>query len=144
MKGKILIVEDDKQWQTILKQCLCNAGYYTAVDGDVESALEVIEKEKFHFITTGMSLADDNLNPEEFGGWKVLKKINQLRINKVTPVMVLTGLENAYLQSAMDKGLEATFFMAKRNFDKEKLIEIINREVERIDLRFLDDHREVE
>jgi DNA-binding response OmpR family regulator len=143
MKGKILIVEDDKSWQNILKQCLNKAGYYAVIAGDVETALELIIKERFHFITTGLSLEDDTSNPEWFGGWVVFRKVKQLRINTVTPVMVITGLEDEYLHFARENGLEADYFMGKGNFNEKELIEIINREVACIDLRFNDDHRDV-
>jgi CheY-like chemotaxis protein len=143
MKGKILVVEDDRLWQDALKECFNNAGYYTVIAGDAETALELLIIEKFHFITTEMNLADETFNPDEFGGWKILSKVKQLRIRDISPVMVITGLEEEYLYYASENGLKADYFMGKGNFDEKKLIEIIDREVARIDLRFKDDHRDV-
>ncbi len=142
MKGKVLIIEDAEKWQEILKECIADAGYYVEVVADLGSAISKVEHERFHFITIDMSLKDDGTTPNAYEGWTVLSAIEKLRIKDITPTMVISGYEDEYHEFRPIKNLQGIFFMGKSDFDEEKLLDIINREVDRIDLRFEGDHRQ--
>ena len=145
MKGKILIIEDDINWQEDLKEYLEIDGFFVKVVSDLETAIITVNKERFHFITVDMELNPDASNiikPEEYEGWGVLEEIKKLRIQDITPVMVITGHGVDYNLFKKLKKVEALFFMEKGEFDKQKFLEIINAQVKRINLRFKDDHRD--
>lgn len=145
MKGKILIIEDDPNWQNDLRFYFENDGFYVEVVSSLEEGISKIKKELFHFITIDMRLDDDkDINPEQFEGWKLLEVIKKLRVQERTPVMVITGYGVEYKELKNIKNMESLFFMEKgRDFDLKKLLEIVNMQVKRIDLRFNNDFRNV-
>lgn len=144
MKGKILVIEDDPIWQDDLKEFLELDGFHVDVVGDIESALKIIEMQMFHFVTLDMrldKLSKENLLAVDFEGWDILGLIKKIRLEQITPVMVVTSFAEDYERLKPLKKLESFFYMEKRPFMKKEFLEIINREVARIDLRFKNDFR---
>jgi DNA-binding response OmpR family regulator len=145
MKGKVLIIEDDPNWQDDLKEFLEFDGFHVEIAADITTAIKKVTKERFHFITLDMRLDKDskeNLRIDEFEGWDVLDVIKRLRVEQMTPVMVVTSYPEDYEEYKHIKGLESLFYMGKKAFDKRGFLEIVNREVARIDLRFNNDYRD--
>jgi DNA-binding response OmpR family regulator len=140
-KGKVLVIEDDESWQNNLREFLELEGFYVEVVSDLEKAIQKVEKEIFHFITIDMNLDETKNDPENFEGWDILKKIEKLRIKSRTPTYVITGYGEEYHDLKGKKKLEAIFFMDKAEFDRKEFIETIKREVDRINLKFFNDHR---
>ena len=142
-RGKVLVIEDNAHWQYDIKECLIKAGFYVEVVSGLQAALAKVQKELFHFITIDMQLKESTTDSNNFEGWDILTIVNKLRIQDITPVMVITGFEQEYLD--LEKAKEATplFFMGKGKFDEQEFISIVIREVERANLRFKDDHRDL-
>ncbi|WP_299024805.1 response regulator transcription factor [uncultured Thermanaerothrix sp.] len=82
-RSRIMIVEDDPDTTTLLKQILRTAGF------DVLSAANGIEAlRKYHTITPDMVLLD--LLMPEMDGWETLRQLRQV---STTPVLVLTAVD---------------------------------------------------
>jgi len=141
MKGKVLVIEDNVDWQNLLRDFLEKAGYFVVIEASLELAINKISHELFHFITIDMQLDEDNTGKEKFEGWHILEVVKKLRIHQTTPTMVITGFESEYLELKKLKSVEGLFFMGKGNFDRTSFIETIDRVVAAKDLRFNDDHR---
>jgi len=141
MKGKILVIEDDKHWQSKLGRYLEEAGFYVEIVSDLDLALQKVSSELFHFITIDMSLDEGRSNAGNFEGWQVLEIVKKLSVESRTPTMVITGFEVEYKKLIPEKDLQSIFFMGKGSFDREKFVETVVRAVDFHDLRFKDDHR---
>ncbi|SDF96279.1 Response regulator receiver domain-containing protein [Dyadobacter soli] len=141
MKGKVLIIEDDPVWIEQLSSHLEFAGFHVTVANSIESAIAKLTSEMFHFITIDMNLNDRADDPDQFEGWKVLETVNRLRIRDITPTMIITGYGADYDNLRPEKKLQSVFFMEKGSYDRDRLINTALREVELINLRFKDDHR---
>lgn len=141
MKGKILIIEDEEFWQLKLKKYLELDGFYTKVVSNLETAIEAVKHEMFHFITLDMQLNKETMKASKFEGWDILAIVKELRIQIITPVMVITGFPRDYETLIKEKNTESIFLMGKDGFDRQDFLETINRVVSKIDLRFKNDYR---
>ncbi len=141
MKGKILVIEDNPIWQRKFKKFLELDGFFVEIVSNPKIAIEKIQTERFHFITIDMQLNEKNKEAKSFEGWDILELIKKFRVQAITPVMVITGYGAQYNELKATKKVESLFFMEKGEFDRQKFLEIINKQVEKIDLRFKDDHR---
>jgi CheY-like chemotaxis protein len=140
-RGKVLVIEDNRYWQTDLREYLEAANYYVEVADNLDKALEKVKKELFHFITIDMQLKESTVDAETFEGWEILQIVIKLRVQRTIPVMVITGFEMEYQELRHEKECEALFFMSKGNFDGKKFIDIVERETHMTGLTFFNDHR---
>ena len=140
-KGNILVIEDNLDWQDEFREYLESDGFHVEIVSDLETALIKVREQRFHFITIDMQLDEKNMDADKFEGWDILEIINRLRIQDITPAMIITGFGTHYQMLKKTKKVESLHFMEKGEFKKEKFLEIINKEVKRIDLRFKNDYR---
>jgi len=141
MKGKVLVIEDDKNWQKDLRLFLERAGFHVEVADNLEDALRKVEKELFHFITIDMQLDERNNKAAQFEGWNILDTIKRLRVHARTPTMIITGFTDKYLALKKEKQSEGIFHMPKRGLDPDIFIRTVEDAVKRFDLRFINDYR---
>ena len=141
-KGKVLVIEDEQDWQDLLTEYLEEAGFHVTLVSGLEAGYKRVKEEMFHFATIDLQLDKNNQNPSEFEGWSILQKIVEYRADSYMPTMVITGFDSAYKEFSKIKHLEGTFFMAKKNFDKEKFLQTVQRAVETFGVRFRDDKKE--
>lgn len=132
---KILVVDDEIQYQEVINMILQSEGYKTKVASSGEEALEILKKEEFHLVLTDLKM-------NGMDGIHLLEEIKNNYMN--TYVMLITGfgtIKNAV--EAMKKG--AFGYFIKGNNPGELLIEIekIRKEcestekVEKINNKFL-------
>ena len=114
MKKKILVVDDEVDFQKIMKARLEAAGYDVAVAGGGKEALEKIKKEKPDVVLL------DILMPE-IDGMDVLTRIRQA--DKNLPVFMVTGFSNEERFAAANK-LNATGFIVKTSDLKTEIEKI--------------------
>lgn len=141
MKGKVLVIEDNINWQNRLQHYLEKDDFYVTIINNLEQASKVIVNERFHFITLDLQLNESTLVGNELEGFNLLKLIKKVRIENITPIMVITGYGGEYKRVTQKNAIPDAYFMEKGNFDRQSFLDIINREVIRINLRFKDDHR---
>jgi ActR/RegA family two-component response regulator len=142
-RGKVLIIEDDPNWQYDLKKDLQAEGFFAEITDNLPSAIEKVKTELFHFITLDMNLHDNkkDIDPDVFEGWSILDIVEKLRVQEKTPIMVITGHGFEYNTLKKDKNLSALYFMEKGEYEPKKFIDIVVRETNRHDLKFYKDHR---
>jgi ActR/RegA family two-component response regulator len=140
-RGKVLIIEDDKDWQVNLRKYLEEAGFFTEIVSTLEDGLQKIKNENFHFATIDLQLDEDTNLPSEFEGWKILEEIVKYRAERTMPTMVITGFDRDYVELKKLKNLSATFFMPKKTFDKKKFLETVITAVEYLNVRFYEDKK---
>ena len=95
-KFKILVVDDEVQYQEVINMILQSEGYETKVANSGEEALEILEKEKFQLVLTDLKM----------NGMDGIHLLEEIKNNYVdTYVMLITGfgtIKNAV--EAMKKG----------------------------------------
>ena len=82
---KILIIEDDKNFLSILEKVFSSEGFSVIIAEDGESGVSAAEKEKPDLIISDILLP-------RLDGQAVAKKIRELKIS--VPIMFLTNVEN--------------------------------------------------
>jgi DNA-binding NtrC family response regulator len=85
-KARILIVEDDKEWQDIYQRSLSGAGYEITGVRKIKEALSILKERSFDVVITDLSMRGGD---EEFSGFGVLEKAKAK--NPDTQVIVVTG-----------------------------------------------------
>jgi DNA-binding NtrC family response regulator len=125
-KAKILVVDDDPDIITVLRDRLEAFGYGTVCAGDGRHALELIEQETPHLVLLDLEMP-------RLSGLDVLKRLPQSRpLGHEMPVIVMTahGTITAAVQ-AMKQG--AHDFLTKP-FDVDHLAIVITKALERASL----------
>ncbi len=85
-KPRILIVEDDAEWQEIYRRCLSNAPYEITSARKVSTALTLLQESTFDVVITDLKMLGGT---EEFSGFGVLDVAKQK--NPDAQVIVITG-----------------------------------------------------
>ncbi|MCK5503900.1 MAG: response regulator, partial [Thermodesulfovibrionia bacterium] len=82
LKGKILVVDDEKSMREILQIFLKNEGYSVSVANDGESAIEAVKKDIFNLVITDMKMP-------KASGLDLLKRVK--KISSDTVVVIITA-----------------------------------------------------
>jgi CheY-like chemotaxis protein len=140
-KGKVLVIEDNPDWQDILKEYLEEAGFYVEVVAEKQKALKRLREEIFHFATVDLQLDEDTRDPTQYEGWDILEDIVRHRTDKRMPTMVITTYEKDYKKIKKEKKLQGASFMSKKKFDEKKFIESVEHAVSTLDIKFHGDKK---
>jgi len=136
---KILVVDDEIQYQEVINMILQSEGYKTKVASSGEEALEILKKEEFHLVLTDLKM-------NGMDGIHLLEEIKNNYTN--TYVMLITGfgtIKNAV--EAMKKGAFGYFIKGNNPGELLREIEKVKKEcestekVEKINNKFLLDTR---
>lgn len=132
---KILVVDDEIQYQEVINMILQSEGYKTKVASSGEEALEILKKEEFHLVLTDLKM-------NGMDGINLLEEIKNNYTN--TYVMLITGfgtIKNAV--EAMRKGALGYFIKGSNPAELLREIEKVKKEcestkkVEKINNKFL-------
>lgn len=132
---KILVVDDEVQYQEVINMILQSEGYKTKVASSAEEALEILKKEEFYLVLTDLKM-------NGMDGIHLLEEIKNNYMN--TYVMLITGfgtIKNAV--EAMKKGAFGYFIKGNNPGDLLREIEKVKKEcestekVEKINNKFL-------
>ncbi|WP_086350647.1 response regulator transcription factor [Candidatus Enterococcus clewellii] len=81
---KVLVIDDDRELRSLLKQCLTKEGYQVKTAEDGETGIAHSQNEEFQLIILDVMLPKLN-------GFEVLQKIRQ---SSVVPILMLTAKEH--------------------------------------------------
>lgn len=132
---KILVVDDEVQYQEVINMILQSEGYKTKAASSGEEALEILKKEEFHLVLTDLKM-------NGMDGIHLLEEIKNNYID--TYVMLITGfgtIKNAV--EAMKKGAFGYFIKGNNPGELLSEIEKVKKEyestkkVEKINSKFL-------
>tara|TARA_Y100001958_G_C21220129_1_gene545479 strand:+ start:736 stop:2094 length:1359 start_codon:yes stop_codon:yes gene_type:complete len=127
MATEILIVDDNPDIRNILNELISDLGYITRVAANYDQGLSEIDKK-----LPDVALLDVKLsNTENHEGLKLLDHIKKK--NKDIPVIVISG--HANIEMAVDSLRLGAFEFIQKPFDKNRLINFINRAVENYNLK---------
>lgn len=120
-KNRILVVEDNKETQLIIKAALRN-NYELQIVPSAESALSALTQNKFSLVLLDLNLSGKG------DGKTILKEIREVMKDKALPVIITT----AYDLSQEDKKFfdeNANAFLLKP-LDKKTLLESIDNTIQ--------------
>jgi len=126
MKAKILIVDDDPDIATMLEDRLQASDYGTITARDGVQALEQVEKN-----APNLMLLD--LDMPRLGGLDVLKRLPTVKQAEDIPVIVMTA--HGSIQAAVDAMKEGAYDFLTKPLDKDHLLFVINKALERDSLK---------
>ncbi|MBS0183875.1 MAG: sigma-54-dependent Fis family transcriptional regulator [Nitrospira sp.] len=126
MNAKILIVDDDPDIVMMLEDRLQASRYETVVATEGQQALDQIVHESPQLILLDLTLP-------KMSGLDVLKRLAQMKPSENIPVIVMTA--HASIEAAVDAMKEGAYDFLTKPLDKDHLLIVIRKALERDALR---------
>ena len=125
MSAEILIIDDNTDIRLILNELLQDSGYKTRLAANYNQALKEIDKK-----LPEVAIIDVKLDKGENDGIELLNHIKNK--NKDIPVIIISG--HANIEMAINSLKSGAFEFIQKPFDKDRLINFVNRAVENLNL----------
>ncbi len=126
MSTEILIIDDNSDIRLILDELIKDAGYQTRLAANFNQALSEIDKK-----LPDVAIIDVKLDKGDSDGIQLLDHIKNK--NKDIPVIMISG--HANIEMAVNSLKSGAFEFIQKPFDKDRLINFINRAVENFNLK---------
>ena len=125
MSAEILIIDDNADIRSILKDLINDAGFKTRVAANYSQALSEIDKK-----LPDVAIIDVKLDKGDNDGIELLSHIKKK--NQDIPVIIISG--HANIEMAIKSLKSGAFEFIQKPFDKERLLNFVNRAVENFSL----------
>ncbi len=126
MSAEILIVDDNSDIRFILDELIKEAGYKTRLAANFNQALSEIDKK-----LPDVAIMDVKLDKGDNDGIQLLDHIKKK--NGDIPVIMISG--HANIEMAVSSLKSGAFEFIQKPFDKERLLNFVNRAVENFNLK---------
>ncbi len=124
MAQSILITEDDRVQREIIGDILSQSGYEITASESAEKTLEILKERTFELLLTDMRMPG-------LDGLELLRRAKRLRPE--IEVVVMTA--HATIRTAVTAMKEGAIDYLEKPFDKDTLLHVINRALERTSLQ---------
>jgi len=118
MSTEILIIDDNPDIRTILDELITDAGYKTRIAANYNQALSEIDKK-----LPDVAIIDVKLDKGDNDGIELLSHIKKK--NKDIPVIIISG--HANIEMAVNSLKSGAFEFIQKPFDRERLMNFVNR-----------------
>ncbi len=125
MSAEILIVDDNSDIRFILDELIKESGYKTRIAANFSQALSEIDKK-----LPDVAILDVKLDKSDNDGIQLLNHIKKK--NSDIPVIMISG--HANIEMAINSLKSGAFEFIQKPFDKERLLNFVNRAVENFNL----------
>ena len=126
MSIEILIIDDNADIRNIINDLIIEAGFKTRLAANYNQALNEIDKR-----LPDLAIIDVKLDKGDNDGLELLSHIKTK--NKDIPVIIITG--HANIEMAIKALKTGAFEFIEKPFNKDRLLNFINRAVENINLK---------
>ncbi len=126
MSAEILIVDDNADIRLILDELISDAGYKTRIAANFNQALSEIDKK-----LPDVAIIDVKLDKGDNDGILLLDHIKNK--NADLPVIMISG--HANIEMAVNSLKSGAFEFIQKPFDRERLLNFVNRAVENFNLK---------
>ena len=126
MTAEILIIDDNADIRLILDELIRDSGYRTRIAANYNQALSEIDKK-----LPDVAIIDVKLDKGDNDGIELLNHIKNK--NKDVPVIIISG--HANIEMAINSLKSGAFEFIQKPFDRERLMNFINRAVENFNLK---------
>ncbi len=123
MKGRVLVVDDERRQRDILQMILEAEGYETTAAGNGRQALQAAEGAAFDVVLTDLKMPDLN-------GIELLSEILKLQ----PPPLVILMTAHGTIDSAVDAMRKGAFDYLTKPLEKDELLLVLRRAMERAHL----------
>lgn len=118
LNSKILIADDAVPVREVLSMCLKKSGAKKIEEAcDKHEAIEKIKNTQFDLIICDLLMPD---NADD--GFEVVKEARQSKLNKSTPILIITGgtasCDYSYIQESIAQKGASAFLLKPINFTK--------------------------
>ena len=120
MSAEILIIDDNADIRSILKDLIDDAAFKTRVAANYNQALAEIDKK-----LPDVAIIDVKLDKGDNDGIELLSHIKKK--NKDIPVIIISG--HANIEMAIKSLKSGAFEFIQKPFDQERLLNFVNRSV---------------
>ncbi|MCB0196246.1 MAG: response regulator transcription factor [Anaerolineae bacterium] len=120
-KQTVLILEDDPNWQSILRELITDLDYKPIMASNYKEAEFELDRRLYALVVVDISLVWQD--HADRGGVKLLKKIQGL--SRRLPTIVVTGYPSMDLAIETLAELEAAYFFRKDEFDRRKFKAVV-------------------
>ncbi|MBL7648746.1 MAG: sigma-54-dependent Fis family transcriptional regulator [Candidatus Hydrogenedentes bacterium] len=124
MAQSILITEDDRVQREIIGDILSQSGYEVTASESAEKTLDILKEQGFELLLTDMRMPG-------LDGLELLRRAKRLRPE--LEVVVMTA--HATIRTAVTAMKEGAIDYLEKPFDKDTLLHVINRALERTSLQ---------
>tara|TARA_B100000427_G_scaffold325496_1_gene332446 strand:+ start:2863 stop:4218 length:1356 start_codon:yes stop_codon:yes gene_type:complete len=126
MSAEILIIDDNADIRLILNELIKDAGYETRLAANFNQALSEIDKK-----LPDVAIIDVKLDKGDNDGIQLLDHIKNKNVD--IPVIMISG--HANIEMAVNSLKSGAFEFIQKPFDKERLLNFVNRAVENYNLK---------
>jgi len=126
MSAEILIIDDNSDIRLILEELIKDAGYKTRLAANFGQALNEIDKK-----LPDVAIIDVKLDKGDNDGIQLLDHIKNK--NPDIPVIMISG--HANIEMAINSLKSGAFEFIQKPFDKERLLNFVNRAIENYNLK---------
>ena len=126
MSNEILIIDDNADIRNIINDLIVDEGYQTRLAANYNQGLIEIDKK-----LPDVAIIDVKLDKGDNDGLELLNHIKKK--NKDVPVIIITG--HANIEMAIKALKAGAFEFIEKPFNRERLLNFINRAVENINLK---------
>ena len=126
MSTEILIIDDNSDIRSIINDLIVEVGFKTRIAANYNQALNEIDKK-----LPDVAIIDVKLDKGDNDGLELLSHIKKK--NKDIPVIIITG--HANVEMAIKALKSGAFEFIEKPFNRERLLNFINRAVENIKLK---------
>ncbi|MBS1961035.1 MAG: sigma-54-dependent Fis family transcriptional regulator [Bdellovibrionales bacterium] len=116
MKGRVLVVDDEKNMGLVIQAMLDRAGFEVICFSEASDAIEAIEGEELDAIVTDLYMPG-------FGGMEILEHAR--RHQSQVPVVMITAFGT--VESAVNALKHGAFDFITKPFDQSELLEVIDK-----------------
>jgi DNA-binding NtrC family response regulator len=121
MRKSILVVDDEKNQREILQMILSSEGYDVTTASSGETALKFVRERRFDLVLTDLKMTG-------MSGLDLLREL--VAFDKSIIVILLTA--HGTIDSAFEAKELGAFAYLQKPYDREKLLETINRALEKL------------
>lgn len=120
---RVLVVEDDRSWQSILTELLTDAGLTVDLAGNLDEASRLLRENSHRLAVVDLSLAgSDHRNHD---GLRILESVR--RHDPACRTILLTGYATVELAVSVLTEYGAYTFLRKENFHRAQFRELLQR-----------------
>jgi DNA-binding SARP family transcriptional activator/ActR/RegA family two-component response regulator len=127
--ARVLIVEDEPDWQDMVKELLTDEGYVCRPANDYDGALTTLDQETFNVVILDMMLREFDLPVRDGTGWRLLDYLVEHRPR--TKVVILSGRATAGEAARLVRDYPIVTFIDKSEENVEAQILAAVREATR-------------
>jgi len=132
--ARVLIVEDETEWQNIVRELLADEGHTCRTAYNYESALAQLDQDSFNVVFLDMVLHEFDPSVREGSGWRLLNHL--VEQHPRTKVIILSGRATAGDAARLVRDYDIAAFIDKGEADVEvQILEAVHQAMQAPSLR---------